>query len=86
MLGIALTGCVTSKKYRLAKKDTPPAQAFGWQASVPGADLTLQTVIVFKGPGSWQRAVSRTFRPRAMTPGSWRSSATPTGRNTGKRE
>lgn len=53
--GFALTGCVTSKKYRLAKDDTPPAQVLGWKASTPSADLTLQSVIVFKGPGSWKR-------------------------------
>ncbi len=48
-------GCVTSKKYRLAKDDTPPAQALGWTAATPAATLTLETLVVFKGPGSWKR-------------------------------
>lgn len=57
MLGLlgALTGCVTSKKYRLAKDNTPPAQPLGWKASDPPVDLTLRSVIVFHGPGSWKR-------------------------------
>lgn len=53
--GLLFTGCVTSKKYRLAKDDTPPAQPYGWTAAAPSADLTLATLIVFKGPGSWKR-------------------------------
>jgi hypothetical protein len=48
-------GCVTSKKYRLAKADTPPAGTLGWQAVQPPVELTLDSVIVFKGPGSWKR-------------------------------
>ena len=48
-------GCVTSKKYRLAKDDTPPAQALGWTAATPAATLTLESLVVFKGPGSWKR-------------------------------
>jgi hypothetical protein len=50
-----LTGCVTSKKYRLAKADTPAAQPLSLSASTGQVDLTLATVIVFKGPGSWKR-------------------------------
>ena len=52
---LALTGCVTARKYRLAKDNTPPAPLLGWNASVPSIDLTLQSVIVFHGPGSWKR-------------------------------
>jgi hypothetical protein len=51
----ALTGCVTSKKYRLAKPSTPPPKELGWQASAAPVELTLQSLIVFKGPGSWKR-------------------------------
>lgn len=54
-LGLLLAGCVTAKKYRLAKDDTPPAQPLGWSISAANADLTLQALIVFKGPGSWKR-------------------------------
>ncbi len=54
-LGLAQTGCVTSKKYRLAKDDTPAAKPLGWSVAVPPAELTLTTLIVFKGPGSWKR-------------------------------
>ncbi len=52
---LALTGCVTSKKYRLAKPDTPPAKVLNWRTLTPPVELTLQTVIIFKGPGSWKR-------------------------------
>jgi len=48
-------GCVTSKKYKMAKEDTPPAQPFNWSVSAPPGELTLETLIVFKGPGSWKR-------------------------------
>jgi len=54
-VGFALAGCVTSKKYRLAKEGVPPATALGWKATVPSAELTLESVIIFKGPGSWKR-------------------------------
>lgn len=54
-LSLALAGCVTSKKYKMAKADTPPAAPLGWSVSAPPAELTLATVIVFKGPGSWKR-------------------------------
>ncbi len=49
-----LTGCVTSDKYKLAKKDTPPATMLTWTVSTPPAELTLETLIVIKGPGSWK--------------------------------
>lgn len=54
-MSLLLAGCVTSKKYRMAKPDTPPVRALDWQVSAASADLTLQSVIVFKGPGSWKR-------------------------------
>jgi hypothetical protein len=50
-----LCGCVTTK-YRLAKKDTPPAKLLNI-AFPPAAPLqaTLATLIVYRGPGSWKR-------------------------------
>ena len=51
----ALTGCVTAKKYRLAKSGSPPVRTLGWSASAAPVELTLQSLIVFKGPGSWKR-------------------------------
>lgn len=56
VLSFALTGCVTSKKYKMVKKDGAlPPQALDWTVKAAAADLTLQSVIVFKGPGSWKR-------------------------------
>ena len=57
LLGVSLllTGCVTSKKYRMAKEGTPPAAPLGWRVTQPSAELTLESMIVFKGPGSWKR-------------------------------
>lgn len=55
-LSLALTGCVTSKKYKMAKKEGAlPPQALDWTTSAAPADMTLQSLIVFKGPGSWKR-------------------------------
>lgn len=50
-----LTGCVTSRKYRMAKASTPAPVQLDWKASLPSLDLTLQSVIVYHGPGSWKR-------------------------------
>lgn len=55
MLGLAHSGCVTAKKYRMAKKDTAPAPTLDWKVSAASADLAVHSVIVFKGPGSWKR-------------------------------
>ncbi len=46
---------MTSKKYRLANADTPPAQALGLGVATAPLELDLATVLVFKGPGSWKR-------------------------------
>lgn len=57
MIAVALLGgCVASKKYKLVKQDVarPPA-TLDWVAHSESADLLLQSVIVFKGPGSWKR-------------------------------
>ena len=56
LLSLALTGCVTSKKYKMAKKEGAlPPQALDWTAGTASAEVTLQSLIVFKGPGSWKR-------------------------------
>ena len=56
MLGLALTGCVTSKKYKMAKKaGAVPPVALNWTAGDAATGVNLQSVIVFKGPGSWKR-------------------------------
>ncbi len=54
-LGFAQSGCVTAKKYRLAKPDATAAKPLGWSVASPPAELTLAELIVFKGPGSWKR-------------------------------
>lgn len=52
---LLVSGCVSSKKYRLAHKDTPPARPLGWTTAAEPVELTLVSVVVFKGPGSWKR-------------------------------
>jgi hypothetical protein len=52
---VFLTGCVTNKKYRLAKEGGAPEQPLSLGFTAPNAELRLSTVIVFKGPGSWKR-------------------------------
>lgn len=50
-----LCGCVATK-YKLAKKETPPANLLN-VAFPPAGPLraTLATLIVYRGPGSWKR-------------------------------
>ena len=54
-LSLALTGCVTSKKYKMAKDDAQPAVPLNLTSAAADFEATLQTVIVYKGPGSWKR-------------------------------
>ena len=54
VIAAALTGCVT-RGYKMAPKSTPPVTALNLSAAQPSVDATLQTVIVYKGPGSWKR-------------------------------
>lgn len=49
-----LTGCVSSGYRRTDNEDIPPAVPLGWQSGTAPVDLTLQTVIVYRGPGSWK--------------------------------
>ena len=51
---LALAGCV-SAKYKLAKKNTPPATALDLSVSQATAEVTVHAVIVYEGPGSWKR-------------------------------
>jgi hypothetical protein len=58
MVACLLSGCVTSKRYRLAKPNTAPPVELNLVAPAQpeiAADLTLRSVIVYKGPGSWKR-------------------------------
>jgi hypothetical protein len=56
LLGLMLSGCVTSAKYRLARTGGPPPQVLDLKASDSGPlQLSLATVIVYKGPGSWKK-------------------------------
>jgi hypothetical protein len=48
-------GCVTSRKYRLANASAPAAVPMNFSAIATPVDLTVNSVIVFKGPGSWKR-------------------------------
>ncbi len=51
---IALCACTTSANYRLAKDGAPPAQALDYSSRTDALALTLGSVIVNKGPGSWK--------------------------------
>ena len=50
----AFTGCASSK-YRLADKDTPPPAYINLSVNQQPVEVLLNTVIVYKGPGSWKR-------------------------------
>jgi hypothetical protein len=56
LVGVAalLSGCVTSKKYKMVKEGAP-VQPVVLNLTSANAELTLATVIVVKGPGSWKR-------------------------------
>jgi hypothetical protein len=53
-LSCATIGCVSSKLQR-ADQNTPPATRLILESDGPGLTSTLETVIVFDGPGSWKR-------------------------------
>ena len=48
------SGCAF-KRYKLAKKDTPPPVEMNLNFKQPPIELLLNSVIIFKGPGSWKR-------------------------------
>jgi hypothetical protein len=51
---MALSGCL-AKKYEMAGKDTPPPVPLSLATTQPPLEMALDTVIVYKGPGSWKR-------------------------------
>lgn len=51
---VLLTGCV-SAKYQAAPKDTPPPAALSLKTEQPPVSLSLETMIVYRGPGSWKK-------------------------------
>lgn len=65
LIALFFTGCVSSK-YKLAAKQTPPAVMLHLSAApaasapenvpTPAVEATVESVIVFGGPGSWKRA------------------------------
>ncbi len=58
VVATTLAGCVT-RGYKMAPQNTPPATALNLPAAPPAGqpaiEARLQTVIVYKGPGSWKR-------------------------------
>lgn len=54
-VAMLLSGCVTSKKYKMAKEGGAPALPLSLSVTTPDAELSVPTVIVVKGPGSWKR-------------------------------
>lgn len=53
-MSLVLTGCVTSKRYRMANEGTPVAVPLNLTTVVAASELRLVTVIVYQGPGSWK--------------------------------
>jgi hypothetical protein len=51
---LALSGCV-SARYQPAAKNTPPATVLNLSATQPPVEATVNSVIVYRGPGSWKR-------------------------------
>jgi hypothetical protein len=51
---MTLSGCI-SPKYKMARKNTPPAEALSLVFAQPPVQLQVNAVIVYKGPGSWKR-------------------------------
>ena len=50
---LMLLGC-TSPKYKAAPKKTPPPVLLNLPSSEPPIEALLQTVIIYRGPGSWK--------------------------------
>lgn len=51
---LCCTACV-SARYQKAHADTPPAVILNLKATEPPAEVTLHSVIIYQGPGSWKR-------------------------------
>lgn len=54
LAAVALSGCV-SARYKPADKKTPPPVVLNLTAAQPAVEATVNTVIVYRGPGSWKR-------------------------------
>ena len=54
IITITGSGCAFSR-YKLAKKDTPPPVQMGLRLSQPPVEVLLNSVIIYKGAGSWKR-------------------------------
>jgi hypothetical protein len=54
-LALMFGGCVSTRKYKLAAADTPAVKPLNFTYAGPAIAATLQTVIVYRGPGSWKR-------------------------------
>ncbi len=52
---LVCSGCISTRKYKLAADDTPPPTPLEYKASQPPLEAVLHTVIIYKGPGSWKR-------------------------------
>ena len=55
LLLLLLAGCVSAGKYQEARADTPPAQLLNVPFPAAPLQATLNTLIVYGGPGSWKR-------------------------------
>jgi hypothetical protein len=54
-VAMLFSGCVTAKKYKMAKEGGVPPVPLSLSVTTPDAELAVPTVIVVKGPGSWKR-------------------------------
>ncbi len=54
LLALLLAGCV-SARYQSAPKNNRPAVPLEFAATTATTSLTLHTVIIYRGPGSWKR-------------------------------
>ena len=52
-LALSLTGCVSNRN-AIASASIPPAKVLGWRTETKPVELTLQSVIVYQGPGAWK--------------------------------
>jgi len=54
IITIAGSGCVFSR-YKLVKEKTPPPNEMNLTLNQPPIEVLLNSVIIYKGPGSWKR-------------------------------
>lgn len=53
LLPLGLTGCV-SRTYQLAGRQQTPATALNWHSETSPVELSLRSVVIYRGPGSWK--------------------------------